>query len=352
MQRIETSGDPFERGRQQGEAVRERALAWMMPALENLTGRFGIGSVAETIRRTEPDVTRWRQEMAELYPDGEAECAGNATGLGLDEPTYFTAFFSLRMAGTYSQCTTLGFRDAQGRPLLGKTDDLFPDGLGKNVLEFTRPSTGYRHVHFHFAGTIWSVAGMNETGFCFGMTGLRGPATDSPGLLSLAALHTLLPACATVAEAESLVRDLRLNFYGFSLLLGDAEGGLMLLEKTTAGMARLAPNPEGAFLHTNHILDPDFAAVNPPQVEPVGANGERRYQNARRLLPDLPRTEEGLRQFLANTSGDGAICQQGADGLHTDFGILFVPTEKRLTFWPGYPATAAPETLTMDTLFR
>jgi hypothetical protein len=351
MLAFETSGSAFARGKQQGETTRELARAWIEPLLDGLAAQLKTTSVAETVRRAEPAVTRWRRQMAVVYPEGEAECCGLAEGLGLDEPTYFTALFGMRMVGVFCQCTTLGFRDAEGRPLLGKTDDLFLTELGKNVLETTRPDTGYRHVHFHFAGSVWTIAGMNERGLAMGMNGIPGPALEQDGLPSLIALHTILPACATVTEAIAYIRDLPVNFYGFSLLLGDAEGGLALVEKNGTGTVVLPEQPAGFYLHTNHILDADFAARNPPQREPIQTNGERRYRNALRLLESLPQTEAGMRAFLGDSSPEGAICQQGAEGLHTDFGVLFVPMEKRMVFWPGYPAHTDAQILDVGRLF-
>lgn len=351
MLAFETRGDAFTRGKQQGEITRELALAWMEPYLKNLTDKMQVGSSAEAVQRVQPQVTRWRQQMAAVYPEGEAEFCGIAAGMGLDEPTYFTMVFISRLVGIFSQCTTLGFRDTSGKPLLSKTDDLFLSDLGENVLETTYPDTGYRHVHFHFAGSIWTVAGMNEHGLAMGMNGIPGPVLEANGVTSLTALHSILPVCATVAEAIAHIRDLKVNYYGFSLLLGDAAGNMALVEKSGAGTVMLPEQPGGFVLHTNHILDTDFAARNPPQREPVGINGRHRYQNALRLLDSLPHTEVGMREFLSDCSPEGAICQQGAEGLHTDFGILFSPTEKRLVYWPGYPASVEAHTLEMDPLF-
>lgn len=335
-----TSGDACARGRQQGEACRELALGWMEPALAQLAGG---GPVADAVRRCDARVSRWRRQMAAVSPESDAQCAGIAAGLGLDEPTYFTAYFFVRMAGVFGQCSTLGFRDAEGRPLLAKTDDLFADGLGRNVCEVTRPERGYAHIALHYAGTDFTVAGMNECGLCIGMTGIPGPSRDADGLVSLTALGTILPRCATVAEAIGHVCALRLNFYGFSLLLGDADGGLALLEKTLVDTVVLPPRADGAFAHTNHILDPAFAAKNPPQKPPIDANGRRRYATIERLLPSLPRSEEGMTTFLTDRSPSGGISQMGCDGLTTDFGVLFAPRENRMTLWPGPPAVTTPE---------
>lgn len=351
MLEFETRGTPFERGRQQGEICRELAGPWMKHVMQEMIDRLGETSSLEVVRRVQDDVDRWLRQMDAVYPEGNQECRGIASGLGMDERTYFTVAFSSRLLGKLCQCTTLGFRDSRGRLIMGKTDDILQHELGMNVLETTRPDTGYRHVHFHFAGSIWTVAGMNERGLAIAMNGIPGPALDEEGLFSLVALHTILPACATVPEAVEHLRDLRVNFYGFSLLIGDADGGLSIAEKTGAGTVVLPEQPGGFLLHTNHILDPEFAEENPPQSEPVLTNGQRRYENGLRLLRSLPRSEEGMEMFLSDRAPNGAICQQGEDGLHTDFGVIFVPTEKRVVFWPGYPGTVEARSLALSEMF-
>ena len=114
------------------------------------------------------------------------------------------------------------------------------------------------------------------------MTGIPGPLRDD-GLFSLTALHSILPACADIEQAIAHIRALPLNAYGFSLIMGDADGGLALIEKTSAGLVVLDPE-QYAIAHTNHILDEDFAAQNPTQSEPTDSNGRRRLENARALL--------------------------------------------------------------------
>lgn len=165
------------------------------------------------------------------------------------------------------------------------------------------------------------------------------------------ALHTILPACATVGETLTHLANLGINRGGFSLLIGDAAGAMTLVEKTGRGM-RVCPGNDGApLVHTNHILQPDFAKSNPPQTEPVLSNGRRRYENASARLKTLPRTEPGLCSLLADRSSAGPICQQGEDGLHTDFAVIFAPTRKRLTYWHGPPASTSPEVVEMGALF-
>jgi len=351
MLAYKAEGSAFERGKQQGAVCALLAHEWMESTLKRLMEMLGSSTSTEAIQAIQNDVERWRRQMSVIYPGGEAECCGIAAGLGMDEQTYFTAQFGMRLLGTFGQCTTVGIRDAQGHPLFSKTDDLFLSELGKNVLEISVPNKGYRHVHFHFAGTIWTVAGMNEHGLAMGMTGIPGPTLETVGLPSLCALHTILPACATVPEAIAHIWNLRINFYGFSLMLGDAEGNLALVEKTGAGTVVLPEQPGEFLAHTNHILDEFFATLNPPQKEPIQTNGLHRYRTVLRRLPSLPRSVEGLSTLLRDRSSEGPICQQGEDGLHTDFGLVCMPMQKQFIYWPGYPVSTTPQTVQLATIF-
>jgi hypothetical protein len=337
MFRFITRGTSSARGEQQGRACRELILSWFRQRLSH-----SAPAAPERLDRLLAGFQR-------VYPEGFEESRGIAHGLGLAEADYFRVTFGF--LEHLPQCTTCGVRARDGEPLIAKTDDLYASEVGRNVMETSLPEAGYRHVHFHFAGTIWTVAGMNETGLAIAMTGIPGPVLDQDGLPSLVGLHRILPACATVSEAVAHLRKLPVNSYGFSLQIGDAAGGLALLEKTGIGTVVLDGRTGAPLLHTNHILDEEFARRNPLQKEPIGVNGQRRLETAAAQMRSLPRTEEGLQRLLLDRSPRGPICQQGEDGMHTDFAVIFAPTQKRMTFWPGPPATTTVEAVEMDSLF-
>ena len=113
----------------------------------------------------------------------------------------------------------------------------------------------------------------------------------------------------------------------------------------------LSANDEAPLLHTNHILDKSFAQNNPQQKETIHVNGRRRLETAVARMQSLPRTEEGLQRLLLDRTASGPICQQGEDGMHTDFAVIFAPTRKRLTYWPGPPTATKPEVVVMDSIF-
>jgi hypothetical protein len=253
------------------------------------------------------------------------------------EDDYFMAVTNFRLTERAPDCTVVGFHARNGEPLFAKTDDIKRSELGMNVQETTVPDRGYSHVHFHFACSIWTVAGMNEHGLAMGMTGIPGPVTDATGLFSLDALHSILPVCATVEEAISHIQALPLNCGGFSLTLADSTESLAQVEKSGAGLAVLPMPADGAFLHGNTIVDPEFTTKNPQQATALVENSNRRMHNAGRLLAALPRTEDGLCTLFQDSSPEGGIRQGGADGMFTDFWVLFSAVDKRFRYGAGWP---------------
>src|SRR5438128_11344949 len=134
MLRFTTTGAPLERGIQQGKACREIALPWFRDRLEGAAKHSRAG------------MENWVTRIQRVHPEGVEESRGIAVGLGIDEWMYFAILHDF--LGAFPQCTTCGLRDERNRPLLAKTDDLFPGEVGKNVIEITIPEDGYRHVHF------------------------------------------------------------------------------------------------------------------------------------------------------------------------------------------------------------
>jgi Acyl-coenzyme A:6-aminopenicillanic acid acyl-transferase len=368
MLQFETQGDSFSRGKQQGQACRDLFFPWARKFLPNrypwmkshLQDRLEIftPSWPQQLRALRQEVELWQRNMEEVYPEGFQECRGVAAGLGMDEITHFTVqSYDLILkpketeqaaqAALPRKCTVVGTRDQQNRPLVGKTDDVSQWELGMNVLEITKPDKGYRHAHFHFAGTLWTVAGMNERGLAMGMNGIPAPRHKTKGISSLDALHTILPSCANVDEAIKHIRDLPLSAGGFSLLLGDANGKLSVVERTPAGMAVLLEKNREGLAHANEIVDLELARKNGTAENPIHVNSRRRYESA---LRDL-KSGKDLEQILSGRSPQGAICQRGEDGMHTDFAVIFSPVEKKLKYWLGYTEAVEPKTLNLEAIF-
>src|SRR5262249_4029246 len=90
MARVETRGDAYARGKQQGEAFRNKFEPWMNRLLDEKSKRFG-SSKAELDKKK---VEHWCDYMEAAYPEGLQECRGLIAGLDVDEASYFAAHFN------------------------------------------------------------------------------------------------------------------------------------------------------------------------------------------------------------------------------------------------------------------
>jgi len=337
MRTIQTTGNPFDRGKQHGAQCRDLARPWLQDVLDKFPDNGGNLTAARE------QVNTWLERIEAVRSDLIDECRGIAGGLGMADEEYFAAIFLEHSSWLPMACTICGVVDNQGHPVISKTDDIHAHERGMNVLEVTQPDRGYRHVHIHFAGTIWTTSGMNEKGLGIAMTGIPGATTDEDGLPSLFVLRTILPECATVAEVVRHVEQVPMNAHGFSLAIADRTGQTELIEATPEGVVTAAPDQRGFRTHTNHILDARFAKRNPPQAEPVLTNGRRRLKTATRLLPGLSPDEDGLGELLQNRDPEGPISQEGEDGLFTDYAVILQPCEMRMTLWSGPPSSVEPQ---------
>ena len=345
---FETTGTIRDRGRQHGEACREVFQSWAGRVMDELAQELGVVGPAEVLARVNDTVGRWVADHEAANPDAVAECRAIAEGLSVAEDLYFAVTHAYRLLGTFGNCTTIGFRTDEGRVILGKTDDIAENELGMNVLERACPEHGYAHLKIQFAGTIWPFSGLNERGLAVALTGIPGPTSEGPGVPSLAVMHGVLETCATVDEALRRLDTVSPIHYGISLLVADAWNSLALVEKTGAGRVALPPRADGTYVHTNHILDAEFATRNPEQKEPYLSNGLRRHGTTVNRLESAPRTTAGMRDILSDRTGGRAVWQEGEDGLWTDYAIILQPGESACRVWTQRPDRSDGSVYTLD----
>jgi len=345
MLKIKTSGTPFERGLQHGKCCKDIAWRWIEHSFKELTEEFKVSQASDVVRQNVSKLNGWRNQWEATDPDGIDECCGIAKGLGMDEETFFLLQFKVRLVKSFNACTIAAFRDGQGQVIIGKTDDLNNSGVGCNILQEVKPDGGHSFVGFTVAGHVGVFSGMNECGLAAAFTGIPGPSLDQEGMPAYQGSHAVLSQCATVKEAFGFIKTLKINYYGFSVLLGDAEGDMMLIEKNGYDTIVMPLQKDDFLQHTNHILDAEFALKNPPQEKSVDINGRRRYENGLELLSTLPHSEVGMKEYLNNRSDFGAICQDGVDGLYSDYRVMFIPAQGEIVYWPGYSCEVKEECL-------
>lgn len=322
MLTLTTAGTPRQRGRQHGT----QAGPLVRAVYERYSAMGALGA----------DILPLLRRLEALFPEQVEEMEGIAEGAGLPKESVFQV--NLQRLGAAPACSMAGIRDPHGHPWIAKTDDIAESELGSNVLKRATRAAGPSSLELSFAGTLWTSSGLNDRGLCLAMTGLEdgpGPGRGLPPMLLLAAL---VERCSSVGEATDFLARHDLDHGGVSLLLADAAGSLLLLEKNTRGQCTRTLGEGNAWLaHTNHcwlgpLADPPgFAETR------LGRSSRTRMDRLGTLLAGLPRTREGMAALLHDHDPDGGLCQHGASGLHTDYGIVLSPSEAGAWIAAGPP---------------
>ena len=336
MYHIHSEGSPKERGRAHGRQAVERITGlvehYRVSRLANGIVQVDFGS--DSNQRT---VDRIIERLHRVYPEACEEMEGIAEGAGLRFEDICALNLTCEMAP--SACSVYGFADGHGSVWLGKSDDLPQAELGTNAVHFTIPEEAIPSVQMHFVGTLWTTSAVNAEGFCLGMTGLSGRKVDEQGWPTLLLLHHLAERCGTVVEAEEICLAFGIRSGGMSILMGDAQGDVAILETHVEGQAIRRPDRRRqAVWQTNHCCSQSLAAVDDPQ-NPLLPNSRERMECLTRLDPTVERSMAGLCRLFRTHDAPAGICQHGEGGLHTDSAIILSPQQQTLWATAGAPCT-------------
>jgi len=318
---IELQGRPFERGRTHGERARarvERSLA----NYRALFAHCGISwSDAQAIG------ARFRDPIGELDVQLLEEIEGIAAGAGRpvgellalnarteilppNFPERADPAWLARMKGAdFGECTAIAVlpsRSATGGSLLAQNWDWL--GSQREALVLLRCNgEGGSFVTLTEAGMLAKI-GMNGHGLGVCLNILRTPADGLRRGVPVHALLRQLLGCASVAEAERLVKRLR---YGASsnVVCADAAGQAASFELSPAGVGVVRAE-DGTLCHTNHFLD--VAAVGEVVAPPASFSSEPRLARARHLVGERPRhgVEDLKRMLRDEADGLLSICRK------------------------------------------
>ena len=349
MFEFRTKGNPRERGFQHGDAVKDYCSLWLSNLQEVFIQQVEGASLKEGLDRKQARLDAICRQWQAVDKDSFQEIQGIAAGLGMDEQLYLTLL--CMNATRLMKCTVLAFRDSAGFPVIGKTDDILEQEIGQNVVEIAEPHNGYAYISFGFAATVCTFSGMNEHGLAAALTGIPGPSLVQDGMPSCIGARGVLQQCRSVSEATDYIKDMKINYYGFSATLGDAGGELAQVEKNGIGFASLNVTEGECCVHTNDILDVSLSSDSPQQPEPLRSNSHRRYDSTLRWLEDNNRNSDSMFSFLSARDGCDHIIQTGQDGLFTDYRVVFLPGEKRLLYLCGYESDRAEE-ITVDAILN
>ena len=223
---------------------------------------------------------------------------------------------------------------ATGGTLFGRNLDFPPLGyLHEYGLVTVRRSPGKRpFVSIGYPGVVGCISGMNDAGLCLATHEAMAPTKDRTydpkGLPYAVCNRRLLEECATIDEAEALLRKLP-RVTTSLLVLADASGGAVL-EVTPDRVVRRRAT-EGVCGCSNHFTTPALAA-----------NVSKRSDSARRLQllsapVGRPLTVADVQRRLDATSNDSTIQT-----------MIFEPATLRIHLAMGKGPATAGELTTLD----
>jgi isopenicillin-N N-acyltransferase like protein len=326
---LKLSGAPYERGLQHGR---------VFPKL--------IRSCHEaycTFEGTDPKRVRAivRQTEARLKRDSPAsleEIRGIADGAAMN----YEQLLELNLVEsiwnqTTGWCSVVCLLRTADGPLVGQTGDQGAGYERFNLLQRVEPDQGFKFLCNTTVGTLWRSTGLNEAGLAWAGSGLK-PKAEACGEegLPLDILRGLpLQYCATVDEALAMVTGFDVQGQGANLLLADAAGKVLIIEKSPGRQA--VREPEGGVIFaTNHALNPSISEllVRDDQFQ---ANSQARYEKLSRVAPGTPRTVEAMQALLQDHKEPGPICQHGGADLYTVTAYVMAPREQKLWLTQGPP---------------
>lgn len=172
-------------------------------------------------------------------------------------------------------------RSATGAPLFGRNFDFPPMGLldRYGLVKVIHPTGKHAFAEVGFPGLVGVVSGMNDAGLCVATLDVYDAADDSPrfeptGVPMMFTFRRILEECATVAEAEKLLRETQATTQA-NLAVCDRERGAVF-EITPKQVARRDAEA-GLVPCTNHFRTqglrvglhcPRYAALTLAQKKP------------------------------------------------------------------------------------
>ena len=312
-------GGPAERGRQHGEALRERVQAAVGRFLDDAAGRTGMSGqryVAQFLGET-----GFHRAMAAHTPDLVTELAGIAEGAGvaadellaynlLDEEWWYSE--TLR-----SKCSALAVPACGGHPgLVAQTMDLPRSMDGGQVLLHHRHPDGREVAVLSSAGFL-GLTGCNADGVGICVNALGMLHHDARGLPVACVVRGALDR-PTAAAAAAFVRSVP-HASGQHYALVDRSGDAYGLECSAGGTTESASGTR-PFFHANHPLASDD--VDPAVTRDLTqVESSRRRQAALESAGPAVATRADCRALLSERTAPICVSRGDAGGWLT-FGAV------------------------------
>lgn len=343
--RVRAAGDHFTVGRLHGEARGSALRAFLDDGLGRLHHVMPTRVSMESLL---PTINAYGDAIASSTPGLAEEVRGLAHGAGIsaDQALLLQVrreIMGYLKVGAAAECTTYARSGsaAAGDPVLAQTVDLngnLDDQLG--VLDVSPTGARGRALVVSFAGLL-GYLGLNSNGLAVGLNLVLG-GEWRPGLPPYLAIRHLLDTAASVDEAITILRGMRLAS-SRSLTLCDGEKAAWV--EVLGDQTRVMEAEQSA--HTNHFLHPDLV----PHDE---INIFARNSSARRLdaclsrLADLPHAARAEDHFALLS--EAPICVPDDGDIRrerTVAAVVMLPGRGELHLRPGDPSRSQTHVFTL-----
>ncbi|MFI9204903.1 C45 family autoproteolytic acyltransferase/hydolase [Streptomyces sp. NPDC053048] len=333
---LRLSGSPFAIGRGHGEALAAPLRSFLDDSVCRLNK---VMQDPVSVAGLRPLISAYRAETAAAVPRLAEEVEGLAAGAGISEEEAWLLqlrreIMGYRKVPTAGDCTTFARvgTAAHGQPVLAQTVDLNGDLDDRiSVLEVAAPGVDRRSLILSFAGLL-GYLGVNSDGLAVGLNLVLG-GEWRPGLPPYLAIRHLLDTSSDVTEALETLRGLKLAS-SRTLVLCDRERVAWV--ECLGDDLRVMRATEVA--HTNHFLDPDFAAHD--ELNVFARNSSvRRLEAARAGLAALPATADAEDYF--GLLSRPPICVPDTGDIRrerTVAAVVMLPQRGELHLRPGDPS--------------
>jgi isopenicillin-N N-acyltransferase like protein len=357
--RIEVEGGPAERGRQYGEAARERVQR-SVEAYGEVFAHYAGWDWA----RVRAEAAGYRGPVEAYEPRYLEEMDGLAAGAAVDpldvlainvRTEIMFAATARELGRLPAECTSFAAvpsRTAQGELLVGQNWDWLPHAADTTVILEARQDDGPDFVTVVEAGLLAKV-GMNSAGMAIATNALVTAADQGrPGVpyhVLLRALHDAETPADTMTALGRRERSSSANY-----LVAHADGIALDVEAAPGDYAQLFVGyPEhGVILHTNHFANPGFDGRDVGLVSM--SDSVFRLMRARQVVAEHPGPldREFFERLLADHAAHphGVCCHpdprlQPADQSATLASVIMEPATRRLWIAAGTPCAAPFELL-------
>lgn len=353
---LELSGSPHARGYTHGRAAGGRLRAFLddsLARLGHLTDAYmGADTDADIDPGTDTDtdtgtarpldldslrpaIEAHRAVVGEVLPELAEEIDGLAAGADIDRDAAWLLQLRREVLGysrvTGGDCTT--YASVLGRPVLAQTVDL-NGNLDDQIAVLAVSGPRHRSLVLSFAGLL-GYLGVNDAGVAVGLNLVLGGDWE-PGVPPYLAIRHVLDTADTVDQAVEILRGLPLASSRSFMICGAYR---TVCVEALGSERRVLEG--GELVHTNHFLDPDFAARDEINVFAKNSSKRRLETVLKAGIPEAGDVAGHHRLLAARpifVPDNGDIRRE-----RTVAAVVMRPDLGELRLWPGDPSANAGE---------